>query len=99
MCIYEKEIATYLMLKGEWTDLPECPYACHALRREVRGMLAGFEYEFPGTMLRLMENKKAVEEMFSSRPCGETIRHCTECGDPSSGDLCQLCRLRHSLGW
>jgi uncharacterized protein (TIGR00269 family) len=97
MFIHEKEIATYLLLRGEWTDLPECPYVCHALRREVRVMLAGLEYEFPGTMLCLMENKKAVEELFSAHPCGEPIRHCTKCGDPCSGELCQLCHLGHSL--
>jgi len=98
MYIHEKEIATWLLLNGEWNDLPECPYACHALRLEVRGMLAGLEYEFPGMMLRLMENKKIVESLCSSRPGGEPIRHCTVCGDPCSGDLCQLCQLRRSLG-
>jgi uncharacterized protein (TIGR00269 family) len=98
MYIHEKEIATWLMLNGEWSSLPECPYASHALRREVREMLAGFEYEFPGTMLRLMKNKRVVEEILASRPAGEPLRHCTVCGDPCSGDLCQLCQLRRSLG-
>jgi uncharacterized protein (TIGR00269 family) len=97
MYIHEKEIATWLLLNGEWSNLPECPYACHALRREVRGMLAGLEYEFPGTMLRLMKNKKIVESLCSSRPGAEPFRHCTVCGDPCSGDICQLCQLRRSL--
>ena len=26
------------------------------------------------------------------------LHRCRECGDPCSGDLCQVCRLRHSLG-
>ena len=40
MYIQEKEIATCLMVQGEWEDLPECPYAVHALRREVRSILS-----------------------------------------------------------
>ena len=96
MYVPEKEIATYLMLKGIWTDLPECPYTRHALRREVRAMLSTLEYEYPGTMLRLMENKKIAGQAFASMLCGEPIRYCSECGDPCSGDLCQLCLLRHA---
>jgi uncharacterized protein (TIGR00269 family) len=96
MYIPEKEIATYLMLEGVWTDLPECPYSSHALRREVRAMLSTLEYEYPGTMLRLMENKKIAGQVYASMSCDEPIRHCTECGDPCSGELCQLCLLRHA---
>jgi len=97
MYIHEKEIAAYLLVRGAWADLPECPYACHALRREVREMLGGLEYEFPGTMLRLLESRKAVTGICSTRSAGEPFRHCAVCGDPCSGEICQLCRLRQSL--
>jgi uncharacterized protein (TIGR00269 family) len=97
MYIQEKEIATYLMVQGIWEDLPECPYAIHALRREVRSMLSGIEYRHPGTMLRLMENKKRVGTAFLGKIPGEPFVRCRECGDPCSGELCQLCQLRHSL--
>jgi len=97
MYIQEKEIATYLMVQGVWEDLPECPYAIHALRREVRSMLSGIEYRHPGTMLRLMENKKRVGTAFSGKTPMEPFGTCRECGDPCSGELCQLCQLRHSL--
>lgn len=97
MYIHEKEIATYLMVQGIWPELPECPYAIHALRREVRSMLSGIEYRHPGTMLRLMENKKAVRTAFPGKTFGEPLGTCRECGDPCSGELCQFCQLRHSL--
>ena len=98
MYIQEKEIATFLMVQGIWEDLPECPYAIHALRREVRSALSGIEYRHPGTMLRLMENKKTVRTAFLGKTVAEPVGTCRECGDPCSGDLCQLCQLRHSLG-
>lgn len=97
MYIQEKEIATYLMVQGIWSELPECPYAVHALRREVRSMLAGIEYRHPGTMLRLMENRKKVESAFARRTFGEPVGTCQECGDPCSGETCQLCQLKKTL--
>jgi uncharacterized protein (TIGR00269 family) len=98
MYVQEKEIATYLMVQGIWEDLPECPYAHHALRREVRSMLSGIEYRHPGTMLRLMENKKTVRTAFLGKTVAEPVGTCRECGDPCSGETCQLCQLMHSLG-
>jgi uncharacterized protein (TIGR00269 family) len=98
MFVQEKEIATFLMVQGIWEDLPECPYAVHAMRREVRSMLAGLEYRHPGTMLRLLENKKTVGAAFTGMAPGEPVGTCRECGDPCSGELCQVCQLRHSLG-
>jgi uncharacterized protein (TIGR00269 family) len=97
MYIQEKEIATFLMVQGVWEDLPECPYAIHALRREVRSMLSGIEYRHPGTMLRLMENKKRIESAFLGKNIAEPFGRCRECGDPCSGELCQLCQLKRSL--
>ncbi len=96
--VQEKEIAAYLLVQGIWEDLPECPYAVHALRREVRGMLAGIEYRHPGTMLRLLENRKKVATAFSQKTVGQPIGRCRACGDPCSGEICQVCLLRRSLG-
>ena len=87
------------MVQGIWDDLPECPYAVHALRREVRSLLSGLEYRHPGTMHRLMENKKTVAAAFLQKAAGEPLGVCRECGDPCSGETCQVCRLRHSLGF
>jgi uncharacterized protein (TIGR00269 family) len=98
MYVQEKEIAAYLMVQGVWEELPECPYAVHALRREVRSMLSGIEYRHPGTLLRLMENKKTVGTAFRGKTVGEPVGTCRECGDPCSQELCQLCQLLHSLG-
>jgi uncharacterized protein (TIGR00269 family) len=97
MYIHEKEIAAYLMVQGVWADLPECPYAVHALRREVRTMLAQIEYQSPGTMLRLMKNKKKVEAAYAGKPGGLPIGRCRRCSDPCSGELCQFCRLEEEL--
>ena len=98
MHISEKELAVYLMLHGAWPDLPECPYAVHALRMEVRTMLATLESRHPGTMLHLLESKAQIEAHCSGVLEVEPVRHCRECGDPCSGEICQLCLLKRRLG-
>jgi uncharacterized protein (TIGR00269 family) len=97
MFVSEKEIAVYLLLQGAWADLPECPYARHALRGEVRSMLAMLESRHPGTMLHLMESKALIEAHCAGLTEGEPVRHCRECHDPCSGEICQLCTLKKSL--
>ena len=96
--ISEKEIAAYLMLNDAWDQLPECPYTRYALRREVRSMLSGFEYKHPGTMIHLMESKKKIECECKGSVISEALQSCRECGDPCSGDICQVCLIRQSLG-
>jgi uncharacterized protein (TIGR00269 family) len=96
--ISEKEIATYLILNDAWNELPECPYTLHAMRREVRSMLSGFEYKHPGTMLNLMKSKEKIERCGKGSVISEPLRTCRGCGDPCSGDLCQVCLLRQSFG-
>jgi uncharacterized protein (TIGR00269 family) len=98
MAVSEKEIAAYLLLRDAWPDLPECPYARHALRREVRSMLSSLEFRHPGTMVRLMESKGKIEAACTGAITADPLRSCQECGDPSSGELCQFCQLKKTPG-
>jgi len=96
--IPEKEIASYLFVQDIFPVLPECPYTKYALRAEVRSMLSEIEYHQPGTMQNLILSKKTIETCCAETPVMEHLHRCRECGDPCSGDLCQFCQLRHSLG-
>lgn len=96
--IPEKEIASYLFIKGMFLLLPECPYTRFALRGDVRSVLSGLEHRNPGTMLRLMESKKTIGKYLAGSSVSDPLRRCRQCGDPCSGDTCQVCRLRQSLG-
>lgn len=96
--VMEKEIAAYLFVQGLFSVLPECPYTRYALRAEVRSLLAGLEDRHPGTLQHLADSKKSIERYCAGTPVMESLHHCRECGDPCSGEICQVCRLRHSLG-
>nr|WP_303716874.1 TIGR00269 family protein [Methanoculleus marisnigri] len=89
----EKEITTYLLLRGYFRDLPECPYAGTALRSEVRTMLAGLEHRRPGTMVRLMQFRDGVRESARSAEPAKALSTCRICGELTSGEVCQVCRL------
>jgi uncharacterized protein (TIGR00269 family) len=95
--ISEKEIAAYLIIRGYWKDRPECPYTRFALRAEVRGMLSGLEFQYPGTLKNLITSRKKIREHLGRGEIAGPIRHCRECGDPCSGELCQICQLLPSL--
>jgi len=98
MAIPEKEIAAYLFVQDLFSVLPECPYTKYALRAEVRALLSDYECRHPGTMQHLIKSKRMIERYCAGTPVMEPLHRCRECGDPCSGDLCQVCRLRHSLG-
>jgi uncharacterized protein (TIGR00269 family) len=96
--IAEKEIAAYLFVQDLFPFLPECPYTRYALRREVRSMLSAMEQKHPGTMLNLIRSKRAIEKNVDRSGISEPLRRCRQCGDPCSGELCQVCSLCASLG-
>ena len=96
--ISEKEIAAYLFVQDMFPFLPECPYTRHAMRLEVRTMLSAMEQKHPGTMRNLIKSKRAIEKHVNWRTVSEPLRRCPQCGDPCSGELCQVCSLRKSLG-
>ena len=96
--ISEKEIAAYLFVQDMFPFLPECPYTRHALRLEVRTMLSAMEQKHPGTMRNLIQSKKAIEKYVDWHAISEPLHRCRQCGDPCSGELCQVCMLRKSLG-
>jgi uncharacterized protein (TIGR00269 family) len=89
----EKEITTYLLVSGAYTDLPECPYAGGALRGEVRGMLADLEFRYPGTRWRLIRSRDQVRNLLAEEVSQGVLRRCVRCGEVSSGEVCSVCRV------
>jgi uncharacterized protein (TIGR00269 family) len=89
----EKEIATFLFIQGHFPDLPECPYAGYALRSEVRTMLSGLENVYPGTMNNLIRSRDKIRTRMQRAGKRGSFHSCRECGDPCSGEICQVCRM------
>ncbi|WFN37210.1 TIGR00269 family protein [Methanomicrobium antiquum] len=90
--LFEKEIITYLLLRDFYRDLPECPYAGTAMRLEVRIMLAELEQRHSGTKGHLMKFQETLKQSCSEKPKGK-FYNCRICGEISSSEVCQVCRL------
>ncbi|HXX54961.1 MAG TPA: TIGR00269 family protein, partial [Methanoregula sp.] len=60
-------------------------------------LLSGFEYQHPGTMKRLLQSRDILQQSIRKEAVAPPIRRCARCGDPCSGELCQLCSLLPSL--
>ena len=89
----EREIVTYLLLTGNYRELPECPYTGYALRSEVRVMLAELELQYPGTMKNLISSRDTIRKN-TTRVSGQGgVQRCRECGEVCSGEICQVCRI------
>jgi uncharacterized protein (TIGR00269 family) len=93
MEIPEKEVTLYGIINGIVTRLPECPYAASSLRSEVRSMQAAIEYRYPGSALRLVHGQWSLAHEMKTIFKGSRMGHCSSCGDPCSGLLCQSCQL------
>jgi uncharacterized protein (TIGR00269 family) len=99
MEIPEREVALYGILKGLFVEQPECPYRHTALRGEVRGILTSLERGHPGTMRRVIEGQAGLSRALRSLPLAtQPLLACELCGDPTSGRLCQACRLLQEEG-
>lgn len=56
-------------------------------------MLAGLEHRHPGTMLRLMRFRDGVRRSARSAEPAKALSTCRICGELTSGEVCQVCRL------
>jgi uncharacterized protein (TIGR00269 family) len=94
--VSEKEITVYAMTKGIYTDLPECPYAHHALRSEIRSLLDRFELATPGTMerIRSFPERLRVSRLYTAE---DLPIPCDRCGEPSVAGRCRACRLLEAI--
>jgi uncharacterized protein (TIGR00269 family) len=95
--VNEKEITLYNMINGITGQLPECPYATTAFRAEVRTLQAAIEYHYPGASLRIIQGQEELVARAQELVTGKTIDHCSLCGDPCSGRICQVCGLLAGL--
>ena len=89
----EKEVVSYALLHDLAPELPECPYAHHALRSGVRGLVHRAELRFPGTMARIVAGRTGLEARLRGLLPPADFRSCPDCGEPVLGGSCRACAL------
>ncbi len=92
----ERESALLAYLKGiEFQSFP-CPYAEEAMRSDIRRFLNQMEAKRPGTLFIIY---RASVELASRLGGGsEPLGVCSLCGEPTSGDICRVCKLLRKIG-
>lgn len=91
--IPEKEVLAYLIARGHFVELPECPYADRALRSGIRNMLYRLEEARPGTRNRLMQSREIIRRRHAGDCVKSDLMTCRICGEVSSHDICQVCKV------
>ena len=92
----EKETTTYAFLKGFLGKYMECPYETDSYRASVRDMLNEFDGKYPGTKHNVISSFLEVLPLLKKEVQGK-IKSCSNCGEPSSQDICQACKLIKKL--
>ncbi len=83
--VSEREILTYLLVRGFYRDLPECPYSSSALRSTVRVLLENFEERFPGTSENLVMLRGSLRQSLPGALRKEVSGHAVNAGSRRPG--------------
>ena len=90
--IPEKECYLYAHLMNLDYYHGECPYAEQAQRNTFRKVVYELEDAFPGTRYGMLSSLERISEAVRTRGSG-SVRRCSRCGEPSSEDVCEVCRM------
>lgn len=92
----ERETAAYCVVRGIDYQVEECPMAAGNRHLGYKEALNLLEERSPGTKAAFHAEylDKAWHLFAAARIDGpDTLRACTSCGSPTSGDVCAFCRL------
>lgn len=95
--IPEKEVTLYAIIKDiEYHD-GECPYSVRALRGEFRDIIDNLEYKNPGTRHSILNSYDSIKELLLNKYPPVELNKCSECGEPTSQNLCKVCILKKRI--
>ena len=94
----EKEVATYAFLKNLTTEFLECPYSSDSYRGDIRDMINNIEAKYPGTKHSIITSFLEILPMLKENYKNFVpINECKSCGEPSSQETCQTCKIVETL--
>lgn len=93
----EKEVATYSFIKKLPVPYSECPYSSSSYRADVRDMLNSFSQKHPQTKHSIVNSFLEILPVLKKRYSESKVKTCKVCKEPTSGDVCTVCKLLESL--
>jgi len=95
--VLERESVLYAYVKGIKFQETPCPYAGEALRNDMRIYLNRLEEKHPGIKYTLYRSIERIREAMASRSEEVKLRPCRNCGEPTTGEVCQVCKILDEL--
>ncbi len=98
MELYEKEVVTYGFLKRYPMIFDECPYSYFPVRAFVRDFIYELESKYPGRKISILRSFEKLSNCLRVTNPQIELNRCKICGEPTSKDVCQACKLVGELG-
>lgn len=93
----EREVALYAYLKGiDFQRIP-CPYVETALRSDIRVMLNRMAEKYPSIKFTIFRSMEKVRPALEAMAEEAKLQECKMCGEPTSGEICQPCKMLQEL--
>lgn len=95
--VMERESALYAYVKRVLFQEMPCPYAGEALRNDVRNTLNRLEEKHQGMKYTIYRSMEKVQQAMEATTEKTSLKECEECGEPTTGILCQTCLILRGL--
>lgn len=89
----EKEVSLYVSLKGFDISPGICPHSKKAYREDVKIFINDFEKKYPGTKYSVVNSFLEILPLIKKDYKQGKIKSCKECKEPSSGEICNACKM------
>ncbi len=94
----EKETALYALLNGIDYIEEECPFSEDATFIFYKKILNEIEEKIPGTKLRFyLDYLRKIYPKFRKPEEKKELKPCKVCGEPTMGEICQVCRMKEKI--
>ncbi|MCX8172101.1 MAG: TIGR00269 family protein [Archaeoglobaceae archaeon] len=97
MELYEREIVIYGFLNSYPLIFDECPYSNFPVRAVVRDFIYEFEKRYPGRKISILRSLEKLSECLKITNPQIDLKRCNICGEPTSQEFCQACKLVNEL--
>ena len=89
----EREVALYGYVEGLTFQSASCPYMMEALRNELRTVLNRLELAHPGVVFSAYRAMTRLRGLAEPNVAPSELRACRSCGEPTTLELCEACRM------
>ncbi len=89
----EREVVLYAHTTGINMQTVPCPYASTALRNDIRTVLNRLETKHMGMKFTIYRSVERLRDLFQYSKSDLILRRCNTCGEPTTSDTCEACKL------